>query len=526
VTAEAIPAFFKYVHMKLLSSLNEMATAHSAENIGTVQANANMAHFPASLFLKGIADESGADALSYPYQFLENVINFLMKGDGDVPDSPMIQYYGDYCRKINMENRYAKVPHFDTATAAKDWDGAFPILKGLQRGQMFKMYMEMTTAGPSQESIYSLINYVVASLEYEWAFFTSPAYVNGTTMVSTCLKPMMYEALPPACNIMFKSLTSSLNIQENVMEPPTRVLLRDADSAYALQILKNTGNAGGLAAAMLYSFWPTDSRTDSAKGTGKNLLNATLLDGDPDKHLSELFCGPRIYETTAPPWMSYLGENADNGAVGSVLESILKHIFYMKQYEQRRMDVTGVFNPYVTQGFPGVVFDTDGASASSYVGFIGHVLTVNHSLSKDRASTTVSLGFARTLQEDRDNPIPATLPEISTNITRNATNVQQIYTALLDTKTPAVDIATLCSEYEGVQVSSDNPQNNPTKAFQYIQRGIMGMSEYADFMPGVSLGEDVLSGEYLSSRWDETLVANLTTAANSKAHKSIFKTST
>jgi hypothetical protein len=379
LSAESVLNVFKTASVRILTSMDGVTNNQMAQqNQGSAVSTSLM--FPASLFMYGLGD-SGSQA-NHPYDFLKNAVDFLMQDT----QSPVNEFYARYFAQdggLNMLNRIAQVPFFDT-------DGDFfPILKALQKSEQMKLIHQMTQNGPGKQTIYSLLNYIVGSMEYEWAFFSAPRYENGK-MVNTCMKPLMYEALPPACNYIFRSHVVSLYVTENVIAPPTRICLQDLDSTYALQLqsLKNGSETDrGIYNSITLFYWPNNEGSDAPLGLIKT--------PDFEAYQSEEYCGPNLFETTAPPWLTYLNSAGLEGRK-ETMEAFMKHIYHLKQHEHRTAGVRTVFNPYITPGFPGVVYDTPTPGLPENLGLIGHVLSVTHTLSKQSVETMVDLGFTRT----------------------------------------------------------------------------------------------------------------------------------
>ena len=90
------------------------------------------------------------------------------------------------------------------------------------------------------------------------------------------------------------------------------------------------------------------------------------------------------------------------------------------------MSVSSAFDPYITPGFPGVVFDSGGGSFS----FAGHVNSVVHRISPTEMSTEISMNFVRTLREAAHITIPHPLSVIS-EVIHFDPNLSEIYQAIL-----------------------------------------------------------------------------------------------
>jgi len=539
VTAEAIPSFLRQLPVKILLTDEEYCVASQpTSNIGSVLVPAhNKITFPASLFMYGLAPAiTGGETIRFPTDFLDNIIAFITN-TGITAAQPqatnaVVEFYKAYCDSIKFSERYSRVPYFDDDTHAVSWNNGtvkpgFPLLKGLQAQTLYQLGQNLVNSGPPQDSIYNLINYVVASLEYELAIISAPACVSGK-MVQLCLKPLMYEALPPACNILFRSHINQLSLNENVGEPPTRILYRDVDSPGAKAVL--TSNDSSAATILNSHFWPYMVDTNASQGVSS--LSATLLKiaaGPPiiTAEMSEEFCGPKVFETTAPPWMGYLAgsdaEDPNSDGIKNVCEHLMEHVYRMKKYERREMDVVTAFNPYVTPGFPGVVYDTvideDIATSSANLKFIGQVMVVSHTLTKTSVSTRVQLGFTRLLSEENKSPLSSTLKEISDEVTHQVGPLTEIYNALLGPKNPPRTIADLLAETDDTLKQA---QLDPSLAYKFIKRNIMTRKQYKDFM-GCDAASANFTGDYFTNRLDTSLVQTLKDVAAFQCGRSVFK---
>jgi len=530
ITAESIPAFLKQVQFKLLQTMEDYALSGlPSGNISSVLVqNHQQATFPTSLFMDGLAPVAKDNkTIEYPTDFLDNVVAFMTNTGSPAPQktNAVLEFYGAYCDSIKFSDRYARVPYFDDSDPKHNvsWNqGAtkpgFPLLKGLQSQTLYQLYQNMGNSGPVQDSIYNLINYIVASLEYELAVISSPAYIKGK-MVQLCLKPLLYEALPPSCNILFRSHVSSLTMNENVMEPPTRILYRDVNSPGAKAIMDS--NDASAATILNVHFWPynNDAVGDS---NGKNKLSASLIK-DP-KERSEEFCGPRVFETTAPPWMGYLAGSGETTDINVVCEQLMKHVYYLKKYERRNLAVTTTFNPYVTPGFPGVVYDTilEGyTGVGANLKFMGQVMVVSHTLTKTAVSTQVQMGFTRLLSEEADTPLTSTMEAMSDEVTHQVEPMTEIYDTLLGPDSIPRTVADLSDETgEALQQA----QLDPSAAYKFIKRNIMTRKQYKDFM-GCDAASADFTGDYFSKRLDTNLVQTLKDVAAFQCGRSVFKTS-
>jgi hypothetical protein len=161
------------------------------------------------------------------------------------------------------------------------------------------------------------------------------------------------------------------------------------------------------------------------------------------------------------------------------LAKVFKERFFRRQllnmkYFNRQLQVNGVFDPYVTPGFPGVVFD----SGDSSFAFAGHVVSVIHSISPSNVSTQVAMNFVRPLHEAGEKEIPNPLISIQA-VTHNATRLSEIYQRLLGTNAVTFkDMETLATNTS----SETNQNNNLNAAYKDKRRNICTFDQYLNFM--------------------------------------------
>jgi len=201
----------------------------------------------------------------------------------------------------------------------------------------------------------------------------------------------------------------------------------------------------------------------------------------------------------------------ERGGIDDVCVRLLKHLYILKKYETRNTSIVTAFNPYITPGFPGVVYDTEsGVEGADSIKLIGQVLVVSHSLSKNNMSTHVQMGFTRLLSEEATTPLESNLPDATTMLHDPAT-VQQIYTKLLGTENIAMDIASLSDEPDTNLQGFKDAQKDPVAAYTYNSRNIMTQAQYEAF---ITQGAE---------RFDTELPTHLAAQANEMSGKSIFK---
>ena len=207
----------------------------------------------------------------------------------------------------------------------------------------------------------------------------------------------------------------------------------------------------------------------------------------------EEFTGPWVRQVGTPRWFHYIpfmnSGVQDNTGSTLATEKIFKERFCRRQllnlkYAPRQLTATCQFAPYVTPGFPGVVFDNN----DTHFAFAGHVLAVEHSISGTEVRTSISMNFARLLKEAATIPINHPLTAVD-NITQSQSRMTEIYQTILGTPgapgvpgADAVSYETLLSELTSPDTSTASPHSNPREAYRYMRRNIVTFEDYCAFM--------------------------------------------
>jgi hypothetical protein len=486
VSAHGVLAFLKDVEVEFLTKLEDSFLS-SITNRGYAKLTSTefQPTFPLSLFSRGIGAVSTANMIHYPSDFLENVYNFVAQQPAVIEhlnDSALAEFYANYANnKIRLLNRYARLPFFDSSdginwTSSDGRSVPFPILSYIQSHAGMSLLGQLMNNAPPSNSLYDIVTFVVSQMEYEFAFISAPILRNGN-LVSSCLKPIFYDALPPACNIIYASHASSIRTEENVYQVPTRIKTESIDSM--LDIIGSNDSVVPMVGKI--NFYPGVNGNSGYELANNNrkadrVHNIGLLP-------NEQFTGPYVYETIAPFWMMQIETNiqANSGVVtfSGMKDQILKTMLRLKQYEYRALSIETAFNPYVVPGFPGVVFD----NADTDIAFAGQVLATTHMISKSSASTTVEMGFSRTLKEAAERPLENTFLDISTQITHRPDRMSRIYQELLGCN---------CVSYNDLHttVRTDPRYSNPKFAYKANYRPIASIADYAMFLGAAAPDEE------------------------------------
>ncbi len=152
-------------------------------------------------------------------------------------------------------------------------------------------------------------------------------------IVSFCVKPIFYEAVPPKCNVLLRPHLQDIRVQEKVHQVPTRIRTTNVSGAIANLVQDNSGT---LAKYGLLDYYPsTYTATDTESST--DTLTSELLD-------TETYTGPYLVEAEAPDWLDYVNmeyvSESDKTAMADFVDTTRKHMLLIRQYQHRTLSVT------------------------------------------------------------------------------------------------------------------------------------------------------------------------------------------
>lgn len=426
--------------------------------------------FPLSMLMSSGTD--GVELCKYPTKMLENAFAFIKNYEGS---SKLATFYKTYFDLIKISNRVVKVPKFDE-------DDAYPTMRYLSKKAIMDVIRRKTEAMGQRASLYDWINGVLSQMECEFAFLNAPI-ANGSNIASVLVKPIFYEALPPKCNIMFRCMVESIQSNENVSEIPTRIRAEDMYSPMAT--MSQTAN-DSFQKYINVNFYPTNDYLPESQKTPDDMVDAYTTESIS----SEDFTGPIVRDIQAPDWWSYLdsAKMSTTEAWRKARLQMLKSLYMKLRYEGSILTVECAFNPYIVVGFPGVVFDPQ----DNGFGFIGLVISVEHSIHKSGAKTTVEMRFVRSLEEASEEPLKNTVEEVSKEITHVKDAMNEIYNAIIGTEA-VKDFGELCSMIDDGYATY---QNNPTEAYTYNARDIVTQKDFMETFLGLKASEDTVQDDY------------------------------
>lgn len=514
INAHASMAFLQDVRIHLLNKLEDYANAVTpGEAISTAGVTSSGLTFPASLFMQGVTQVEAANLIKVPWQFVDNIATYLQAvGDPSFNISSKVgEFYKAFADRLNFKNRYPKLPFYDEAV--NNWDvqtqgnaRCFPMLSGMQEQAAIGLLAGFVNE-QNRGTLLSFLNAIANNMEYEVCFPSAPKFdASEGKLYSLIFKPMFYDAFPPACNILFRSHVDSVRMSERVHGVPTRIRVRDSAGPTAM-VSQQQDNY--LARVGMLDYWPTTHSADKDTQTNskENLFAAERL-------ASEEYTGPYLYDTSAPRWFSYL-DLRQGEDFAAYKKRMLQHMYTLKRYENRNLQVSTVFNPFVTPGFPAVVFDSWQTSGNDFV-FAGQVMAVTHSLSKQGVGTSITLSFCRTLSEELGAGTLEHGLQVIKDVNRDQTRISQIYQKILGCN--AVSFESLATKDFGRQ------HGDPLAAFDYNARSICTMEQFLQFLgtTATQANKSVFAGDYFTRRYLGTLRDTLQDIAAEHSKMSIY----
>lgn len=267
------------------------------------------------------------------------------------------------------------------------------------------------------------------------------------------LKPQCLFSIPPMCNVMFPSMLSDFSFQESYITQPTRIKIKGGHgSRLARQLAAGTNPLFASIVKDLVSGYPgvVYKRAEKyVKAPGSNDDNYLIF---PE----EMFKGPVIKKISPPPWIRHVQKRAAglvkskltdyeifeneegevkaatssvSASVRALLRKYAEYEFFRSRYEQRNGGASGLWNPFITPGFPGVVLDQRASGFDCY----GYITAVAQDYSRTRdsvfLSTKVGMAFMRTVQEEDRDQIREPISSIR-KILQDETNAEEFYRSL------------------------------------------------------------------------------------------------
>lgn len=400
------------------------------------------AFYPFSLFKRGLLAPSRqvTPDITRPYEILNNVLRGMVSKD--LPDRrraiPGVNFFARWARKRNFINRFAALPYFEDGLDPEA--GVFPIFQAVQSSTALDtMKEDLSTSVGQAGSIWDVLKSIMGVVYCEIAMLPTapcvrvdlkdgrilgpasmpPSAANKVTqeplrLMNYFVKPQVLFGVPPTCNVIFPSMSPSIQYSENYISQPTRSYVNDS---LILGLLGQ--NQGSLTAAALKTAYPpevdaamrrmvTGGRPQDARTAQDLMNNGKNVLVWPE----EFYKGPVVQRTSVPSWFTLLKNREQANKQKEQSEDTTKeteslHALYglytqyehfRTRYEKRGGAVDLAWNPYLVPGFPCMIFDRRAAAFD----LTGYLMTVTQSLSFGGMRTAVNYTYGRTVQEMLD----------------------------------------------------------------------------------------------------------------------------
>jgi hypothetical protein len=209
--------------------------------------------------------------------------------------------------------------------------------------------------------------------------------------------PEAFFVSPPRCNVIFPDQYFDLNFSRNFMREITRL---SCQAGLGM-------TAGGRQGAQLFG---NSYLAPPIKDVRGKLLLASMSQGARVLLPHEVHAGiiPKFeWVTDGHRW----GVKAQKGKVEKVkyLQRLANFQFYLHRWSARQLQISGIFNPNIVAGLPGVIIDRSAPSPAVLerlekilrrrmlpTQFVGKIHSYTHSIGQEGGSTSIQYAFART----------------------------------------------------------------------------------------------------------------------------------
>lgn len=241
---------------------------------------------------------------------------------------------------------------------------------------------------------------------------TSRSAYPGATLNQFVFKPDSWFFAPPSCNIILPHMYSDFQISRDYSQETTRFVLRTDDLIQGTAYTEKSWNyfAGRFFSTVKYVkakrlkdrlYAPDISEFSSLmeKGSDKGYLsnlNDILM-------THEKFTGP----VSTFGYVGALGQYVSKKARREYLGFFTDYMFWKYRFQGRGANITMAFNPNLVPGFPAVILDRpltplERAEGKHRKHFVGHVVSVSHSVSPQGVTTQAQLIAVRPYDESID----------------------------------------------------------------------------------------------------------------------------
>ena len=234
----------------------------------------------------------------------------------------------------------------------------------------------------------------------------------GATLNQFVLKPDSWFFAPPSCNVIFPHMYSDFQISRDYTQETTRFILRTDDLIQGTAYTERTWNyfAGRFFSSVKYI--KAKRLKDRIYAPDIEEFNDLMERGSGKGYLSNLNDVLMTHEKFTGPvstfgYVGALGQYVSKKARREYLGFFTDYMFWKYRFQNRGGNVTMAFNPNLVPGFPAVVLDRpltplEKAEGKHRKHFIGHVVSVTHSITTQGVVTQAQLVAMRPYDESID----------------------------------------------------------------------------------------------------------------------------
>lgn len=273
------------------------------------------------------------------------------------------------------------------------------------------MYTYVTIPSPRLDKDGESRVYDTSGSSLESKLISRSSY-EGSTLNQFVIKPDCWFLAPPSCNLIFPHMYSDFQISRDYLSETTRFILRTDDLVQGRAYRETAWNyvSGQQFSAVKY-IKPKRMKDRLYAPDIEEFNILTELGGDKG-YLSNLNDVLMNHERFTGPQSSFaysgaLGQYVSKKTRNKYLSFFTDYMFWKYRFSQRSATVTMAFNPNIVAGFPAVIFDRPLTAIEKAEGkyrkhFIGHVVSVTHSITTQGVSTQVQLVAVRPHDESID----------------------------------------------------------------------------------------------------------------------------
>ncbi|KKN98651.1 hypothetical protein LCGC14_0147630 [marine sediment metagenome] len=291
-----------------------------------------------------------------------------------------------FFREALLRNRI-----LDQVYAAENDDTAIKLMETTVFFQSIQN--TISELGANQATLRDMLKLSLTPIYYTHAPITTPYYnPDKDSLYTLMMKPELFFAPPPSCNLIFPDEYTSVSYARNYLAEPTRLLVQERATVA-------TGGAGAQDMQPMHFAPATTAVIESVKKieAGQNIPGVVPGSGAFSKFLSlkhphEQFTGPIPVWQSISQYPSYTATKAAAGQPTPHITDTANYEFYKMRFGTRMANVTAKFLPRLVCGLPAAVIDKPVLQSeldeSHPSHLLGSIITLTHSVDAVSGGTT------------------------------------------------------------------------------------------------------------------------------------------